>query len=120
MAKVVVFGVVAADVILRIPRIPARRAAETRTCTTTKWEVLVLADWLRCWQVSAVVMEPTSDYRKEPRVLRTWRSPRAGLITPLDAPTSVAKFSAVSCRRWSRRTGTHGSGTRCSLESLRE
>ena len=148
MAEVVVFGVVAADVILRIPRIPApgdhvnaealgwriggssanvacglstaghhvrlvgpvgadsmgdhllaelsrcgvdtgcpgdrgpaRRAAETRTCTTTKWEVLVLADWLRCWQVSAVVMEPTSDYRKGPRVLRTWRSPRAGLIT---------------------------------------
>ena len=41
----------------------------------------MLADWLRCWQVSAVVMEPTSAYRKGPRVLRTWRSPRAGLIT---------------------------------------
>jgi transposase len=45
---------------------PARRAAETRTFGTTKREVLALADWLRCWQVPAVVMEATSDYWKGP------------------------------------------------------
>jgi transposase len=36
---------------------PARRAAETRSFGTTKRQVLALADWLRCWQVPAVVME---------------------------------------------------------------
>ncbi|HEX5296397.1 MAG TPA: hypothetical protein VFW50_05370, partial [Streptosporangiaceae bacterium] len=41
---------------------PARRAAETRTFGTTRREVLALADWLRCWQVPAVVMEATGDY----------------------------------------------------------
>ena len=45
---------------------PARRAAETRTFGTTKREVLALADWLRCWQVPAVVMEVTGDYWKGP------------------------------------------------------
>ena len=46
---------------IRVPsdRDPARRAAETRTFGTTKREVLALADWLRCWQVPAVVMEAT-------------------------------------------------------------
>ncbi len=46
---------------IRVPsdRVPARRAAETRTFGTTKREVLALADWLRCWQVPAVVMEAT-------------------------------------------------------------
>jgi hypothetical protein len=39
---------------------PSRRAAETRSFGTTKREVLALADWLRCWQVPAVVMEATS------------------------------------------------------------
>jgi len=43
---------------------PARRAAETRSFGTTKREVLALADWLRCWQVPAVVMEATGDYWK--------------------------------------------------------
>jgi transposase len=38
---------------------PARRAQETRSFGTTKREVLALADWLRCWQVPAVVMEAT-------------------------------------------------------------
>jgi hypothetical protein len=38
---------------------PARRAAETRSFGTPKKEVLALADWLRCWQVPAVVMEAT-------------------------------------------------------------
>ena len=41
---------------------PARRASETRSFGTTKREVLALADWLRSWQVPAVVMEATSDY----------------------------------------------------------
>ena len=41
---------------------PARRMQETRSFGTTKREVLALADWLRCWQVDAVVMEATGDY----------------------------------------------------------
>jgi transposase len=41
-----------------------RRMAETRSFGTTKREVLALADWLRCWQVPAVVMEATGDYWK--------------------------------------------------------
>jgi transposase len=51
---------------IRVPsdKDPARRAQETRTFGTTKREVLALADWLRCWQVPAVVMEATSDYFK--------------------------------------------------------
>jgi transposase len=53
---------------IRVPsdKNPARRAAETRSFGTTKKEVLALADWLRCWQVPAVVMEATSDYWKGP------------------------------------------------------
>jgi transposase len=53
---------------IRVPsdRDPARRAAETRTFGTTRREVLALADWLRCWQVPAVVMEATGDYWKGP------------------------------------------------------
>ncbi len=53
---------------IRVPsdKDPARRAAETRTFGTTKREVLALADWLRCWQVPAVVMEATGDYWKGP------------------------------------------------------
>ena len=53
---------------IRVPsdRDPARRAAETRTFGTTKREVLALADWPRCWQVPAVVMEATGDYWKGP------------------------------------------------------
>ena len=43
---------------------PARRAAETRSFATTRRGVLELADWCRCWQVPAVVMEATSDYWK--------------------------------------------------------
>jgi transposase len=41
---------------------PARRASETRSFATTRRGVLALADWLRCWQVPAVVMEATSTY----------------------------------------------------------
>jgi transposase len=51
---------------IRVPsgRDPDRRASETRDFGTTRREVLALADWLRCWQVPAVVMEATGDYWK--------------------------------------------------------
>ena len=50
---------------IRVPsdRDPARRMQETRSFGTTRKEVLALADWLRCWQVPAVVMEATSVIR---------------------------------------------------------
>jgi transposase len=53
---------------IRVPseKDPARRAAGTRSFGTTRREVLALADWLRCWQVPAVVMESTGDYWKGP------------------------------------------------------
>jgi transposase len=53
---------------IRVPseKDPARRMAETRSFVTTKRGVLALADWLRCWQVSAVAMEATGDYWKGP------------------------------------------------------
>jgi transposase len=46
---------------IRVPsdRDPARRMQETRSFGSTKREVLALADWLRSWQVPAVVMEAT-------------------------------------------------------------
>ena len=52
---------------IRVPsdKDPARRASETRTFGTTKREVLALADWMRSWQVPAVVME-APDYWKGP------------------------------------------------------
>jgi hypothetical protein len=50
---------------IRVPsdRDPARRAQETRSFGTTRREVLALADWLRSWQVPAVVMEATGVIR---------------------------------------------------------
>ena len=53
---------------IRVPsdKDPVRRAAETRSFGTTRREVLALADWLRSWQVPAVVMEATGDYWKGP------------------------------------------------------
>ena len=53
---------------IRVPsdKDPARRAAETRSFGTTRREVLALADWLRSWQVPAVVMEASGDYWKGP------------------------------------------------------
>jgi len=42
---------------------PARRASETRSFGTTRRQVLALADWLRSWQVPAVVMEATGVIR---------------------------------------------------------
>jgi len=41
---------------------PQRRMSETRSFATTRRGVLALADWLRSWQVPAVVMEATSTY----------------------------------------------------------
>ena len=51
---------------IRVPsdKNPARRMSETRMFGTTKAGVLELADWMRVWQVDAVVMEATSDYWK--------------------------------------------------------
>jgi transposase len=56
---------------IRVPsdRDPARRMAETRSFGTTKKEVLALADWLRCWQVPAVVMEATLVIRRSNKFL---------------------------------------------------
>jgi transposase len=53
---------------IRVPseKNPARRASETRRFATTKRGVLELADWLRSWQVPAIVMEATGDYWKGP------------------------------------------------------
>jgi transposase len=42
----------------------SRRMQETRAFGTTRRDVLALADWLRSWQVPAVVMEATGDYWK--------------------------------------------------------
>ena len=46
---------------IRVPseKNPARRMSETRMFGTTKAGVLELADWMRVWQVDAVVMEAT-------------------------------------------------------------
>jgi transposase len=53
-------------VTIRVPsdKDRSRRMSETREFGTTRREVLALADWLRCWQVPAVVMEATGDYWK--------------------------------------------------------
>jgi hypothetical protein len=57
---------------IRVPsdKDPSRRASETRSFGSTKREVLVLADWLRCWQVPTVVMEATGDYWGTTLILR--------------------------------------------------
>jgi len=54
------------SVTIRVPsdKNPSRRMQETRAFGTTKREVLAVADWLRSWQVPAVVMEATWDYWK--------------------------------------------------------
>jgi transposase len=51
---------------IRVPsdRDRSRRMSETREFATTRRGVLALADWLRSWQVPAVVMEATGDYWK--------------------------------------------------------
>ena len=68
---------------------PARRASETRSFATTRRGVLELADWLRCWQVPAVVMESTGDYWKGPFIVASstrvsfFRSPPVPRAVPL-------------------------------------
>ena len=51
---------------IRVPsdKNPARRMSETGMFGSTMAGVLVLADWMRVWQVVAVGMEATSDYWK--------------------------------------------------------
>jgi transposase len=51
---------------IRVPsaKNPARRMQEIRVFATTRRGIVALADWLRCWQVPAAVMEATSDYWK--------------------------------------------------------
>lgn len=51
---------------IRVPsdRDRSRRMSETREFATTSRGVLALADWMRSWQVPAVVMEATGDYWK--------------------------------------------------------
>jgi transposase len=43
---------------------PGRRMQEVRGYATTTAALLEMADWLRCWGVTRVVMESTSDYWK--------------------------------------------------------
>jgi transposase len=45
---------------------PARRMQETRSFGATRRQVLAVADWLRSWQVPAVVRGATGDYWKGP------------------------------------------------------
>jgi len=44
------------------PSKPGRRVQEVRSFGTRTAQLLALADWLRCNQVTRVVMESTSDY----------------------------------------------------------
>jgi len=55
-----------AEVTIRVPSdtTPGRRQQETRTFGTTRRELDSLADWLRCWGVTKLGMEATSDYWK--------------------------------------------------------
>jgi len=41
-----------------------RRQQETREFRATRADLLALADWLRCWQVTKIGMEATGDYWK--------------------------------------------------------
>jgi transposase len=49
------------EVTIRVPSDTRRggRQQETRSFRTTRKELLALADWLRCWQVTKVGMEST-------------------------------------------------------------
>jgi transposase len=54
------------EVTIRVPSDTRRggRQQETRSFRTTRKELLALADWLRCWQVTKVGMESAGDYWK--------------------------------------------------------
>jgi len=57
-------AVLEACVRLPHPSRPGRRVQEVRSFATRTAHLLALADWLRCEQVTTVVMESTSDYWK--------------------------------------------------------
>ena len=52
------------EVTVRVPSDTRRggRQQETRSFGTTRRQLLALADWLRCWQVTKVGMESAGDY----------------------------------------------------------
>jgi len=62
---------------IRVPsdKDPARRMSETRCFPAARRGVLALADWLRCWQVPALVMEATGVIRGAKG--RNWTLPRS-------------------------------------------
>jgi hypothetical protein len=51
------------EVTIRVPSDTRRgaRQQETRSFRTTRKDLLALADWLRCWQVTKAGMESTGD-----------------------------------------------------------
>src|SRR5215471_5517042 len=59
-------GKAAVEVTVRVPSESAggRRRQETRTFGTTRRELLDLAAWLACWEVTKAGMEATGDYWK--------------------------------------------------------
>ena len=95
---------------IRVPsdRDPARRAAETRTFGTTKREVLALVDWLRCWQVPAVVMEATGDYWKPFYYLLEDAGFEVVLANPRRVRAIPGRKSDVSDAAWLADLGAHG------------
>jgi hypothetical protein len=54
------------EVTIRVPSDTRHggRQQETRSFRTIRKDLLALADWLRCWQVTKVGMESTGDYWK--------------------------------------------------------
>jgi len=54
------------EVTIRVPSDTRRggRQQETRSFRTVRKDLLALADWLRCWQVTKAGMESTGDYWK--------------------------------------------------------
>jgi transposase len=59
-------GKAAVMVTIRVPSQTGkgRRQQETREFAATRTDLLALADWLRCWQVTKIGMEATGDYWK--------------------------------------------------------
>ena len=68
------------EVTIRVPSDTRRggRQQETRSFRTTRKDLLALADWLRCWQVTKVGMESTPVIRGSNKFLpcfsRSWLS----------------------------------------------
>jgi len=90
-------------VTIRVPsdKDPARRASETRSFATTKRGVLALADWLRSWQVPAVVMEATGIIRGANGMNQTSpRSARRGRVCQRSSDEGAAGPAASWARTW--------------------